>query len=116
MQYLIAFLIGGAICAICQLILDKTECQQVNILVGLVSLGALLNGLGIYEPFQDFAGAGALVPVLGFGSSITSGMISEVKRLGWEGLFTGAFEITGLGLAASIVFSSIIAVFRKPNK
>jgi len=115
-QYLIAFLIGGAICAISQLILDYTECPPAYILVGLVSLGAILNGLGIYEPFQEFAGAGALVPVLGFGSSITSGMISEVKRLGWEGLFTGAFEITGLGLAASIVFSSIVALFRKPYK
>lgn len=116
MQYLIAFLVGGTICALAQLVLDKAKCTPAHILVGLVCLGALANGLGLYEPFQNFAGAGALIPVMGFGSSITSGMISEVKRLGWEGLFTGAFEITGLGLAASIVFSSILALVRKPGK
>lgn len=116
MQYLIAFVVGGAICALAQLVLDTTKYTPAHVLVGLVCLGAVLNGLGIYEPFQNFAGAGALVPVLGFGSSITSGMLSEVERLGWEGLFTGAFEITGLGLAASIVFSSVIAFLRKPNK
>lgn len=115
MQYLIAFLVGGAICAVAQLVLDTTKCSPAHVLVSLVCLGAILNGLGIYEPFQNFAGAGALIPVMGFGSSITMGMVSEVKRLGWEGLFTGAFEITGLGLAASIVFSSLIAVLRKPK-
>ncbi|HHY15454.1 MAG TPA: SpoVA/SpoVAEb family sporulation membrane protein [Firmicutes bacterium] len=116
MQYLIAFAVGGAICAAAQIILDTTNLQAAHILVGLVSLGAILSGLGLYEPFQKFAGAGALVPVLGFGSSITKGMLSEIKRLGWEGLFTGAFEITGLGLAASIVFSSFTALLRQPKK
>lgn len=116
MQFLIAFAVGGIICALAQLILDTYKCTNAHILVGLVVLGAVLNGLGIYEPFQEFAGAGALVPVLGFGSSITTGMLSEVKRLGWEGLFTGAFEITGLGLAAAIVFSSLFALLRKPHK
>lgn len=116
MQYPIAFLVGGAICALGQLILDTTKCTNAHLLVGLVCLGAVLSGLGIYEPFQEFAGAGALIPVMGFGSSITKGMLSELERLGWEGLFTGAFEITGLGLAASIVFSSLFALLRKPHK
>lgn len=116
MEYIIAFLVGGAICAIGQLIIDKTKCSNAHLLVGMVTLGAVLSGLGIYAPFQDFAGAGALVPVLGFGSSITKGMLSELERLGWEGLFTGAFEITGLGLAASIIFSSIVALLLKPHK
>lgn len=116
MQYLIAFLVGGAICALAQLVFDTVKCTNAHILVGLTVLGAVLNGLGLYEPFQEFAGAGALVPVIGFGSSITTGMISEVKRLGWEGLFTGAFEITGLGLAAAIVFSTIVALIRTPHK
>lgn len=116
MQYLIAFLVGGAICAVGQLTIDTTKCTNAHLLVGLVCLGALLGGLGIYEPFQEFAGAGALVPVLGFGSSITKGMLAELERLGWEGLFTGAFEITGLGLASSIVFSSLFALLRKPHK
>lgn len=98
MQYLIAFLVGGTICAIAQLIFDTVKCSSAHVLVGLVILGAVLNGLGLYEPFQEFAGAGALVPVMGFGSSITTGIISEVKRLGWEGLFTGALESRAWGL------------------
>lgn len=116
MEFLIAFLVGGVICAVGQVIIDTTRCSNAHLLVGLVCLGAVLSGLGLYEPFQEFAGAGALVPVLGFGSSITKGMLSEVDRLGWEGLFTGAFEITGLGLAASIVFSSILALVTRPKE
>jgi stage V sporulation protein AE len=115
-QYLIAFLVGGAICAVAQLVLDTTKCTPAHVLVATVSIGAIMQGLGLYEPFQDFAGAGALVPVSGFGSSITKGMLAEAKRLGWYGLFTGAFEITGLGLVAAIVFSSVISLFRKPLK
>lgn len=116
MQYLIAFLVGGAICALAQLILDTTKYTPTHVLVATVSLGAILQGLGLYEPFQEFAGAGALVPVSGFGSSITRGMLAEAKSFGWYGLFTGTFEITGLGLAASIVFSTAITLFRKPQR
>ncbi|NLJ80526.1 MAG: SpoVA/SpoVAEb family sporulation membrane protein [Firmicutes bacterium] len=116
MRFIIAFGVGGLICAGAQLILDTTKLKPAHILVGLVVLGAVLSGLGLYEPFQEFAGAGALIPVIGFGSSITKGMLAEVERLGWEGLFTGAFEITGLGLAAAIVFSSIVALICKPRR
>lgn len=116
MQFLIAFVVGGLICAGAQLVLDTTKLKPAHILVGLVILGAILNGLGVYEPFQEFAGAGALIPVLGFGSSIAKGMLAEVQHLGWEGLFTGAFEITGLGLAAAIIFSTVIALICKPRK
>ena len=116
MEFLIAFTVGGLICAGCQLILDTTKLKPAYVLVGLVVLGAILSGLEIYEPFQKFAGAGALIPVIGFGSSITKGMLGEIQRLGWEGLFTGAFEITGLGLAAAIVFSSLIALLFRPEK
>jgi stage V sporulation protein AE len=115
-QYLIAFLVGGIICAGSQIVLEYTKLTSAHVLVGLVVLGAVLSGLGLYEPFLDFAGAGALIPVSGFGSSITSGMISEVRRLGWEGLFTGAFEITGLGTAAAVIFGSVIALLCKPKK
>lgn len=107
---------GGAICAVAQLVLDTTKCTPTHVLVATVSLGAILQGLGLYEPFQDFAGAGALIPVSGFGSSITKGMLAEAKSWGWYGLLTGAFEITGLGLAAAIIFSSFITLFRKPQK
>ena len=116
MQYLIAFVTGGLICALAQIILDTTNLKAAHILVALVCLGALLNGVGLYEPFQKFAGAGALVPVLGVGCSITKGLLADSERLGWEGLFTGAFEITGLGLAASVVLSSLTALLRQPIK
>ena len=115
MSYVIAFLTGGLICAAAQLVLEYTQLTPAHVLVGLTVIGALLEGLGIYEPFLKFAGAGALVPVSGFGSSIARGMLSEIKRLGWEGLFTGAFEITGLGLAAAVVFGSLMAIVSKPR-
>jgi len=103
------------ICAASQLVLEYTKLTPAHILVGLTVLGAILSGVGLYEPFIQFAGAGALIPVSGFGSSITTGMVAEVQRLGWEGLFTGAFEITGLGLTAAVVFGSIIAYLAKPK-
>lgn len=115
MQYLIAFVVGGLICALGQIILEYTKLTAAHVLVGFVVTGAILGGLGIYEPFYEFAGAGALIPVSGFGNAITTGMLSEVKRLGWEGLFTGAFEVTGLGLAAAIVSGSLIALVAKPK-
>jgi len=115
MQYLIAFLVGGTICALAQLVLDHTKLALPHVLVGLTVLGAILSGFGIYEPFVKFAGAGALIPVCGFGNAIATGMLQEVKRLGWEGLFTGAFEITGLGVTAAVVFGSVIALVSKPK-
>lgn len=115
MQYLIAFLVGGTICAIAQLILDYSKLTPAHVLVGLTVLGTILSGLGVYEPFMKFAGAGALIPVSGFGNAIATGMFQEVKRLGWEGLFTGAFEITGLGVTAAVVFGSVIALVAKPK-
>lgn len=115
MSYVIAFLTGGLICAAAQLILEYTKLTPAHVLVGLTIAGAVLGGIGWYEPFLKFAGAGALVPVSGFGSSIARGMLSEIKRLGWEGLFTGAFEITGLGLAAAVVFGSLMAVASRPR-
>ena len=114
MSYVIAFVTGGLICAAAQLVLEYTN-LTLPVLVGLTVLGAILGGIGVYEPFLQVAGAGALVPVSGFGSSIAKGMLSEIKRLGWEGLFTGAFEITGLGLAAAVVFGSLVAVAAKPR-
>lgn len=115
MQYLIAFLVGGAICGLAQAVLDNSKLTPAHVLVGLTVIGAILSGLGIYQPFIKFAGAGALIPVSGFGNAIATGMLQEVKRLGWEGLFTGAFEITGLGVTAAVVFGSVIALVSKPK-
>lgn len=110
-----AFLVGGGICALCQIVHDNTKLTAAHILVGLAVIGAILGGLGIYEQLVEFAGAGALIPVSGFGSSIVAGMLAEAKRLGWIGLFTGAFEITGLGLASAIIFGSSIAILFHPK-
>ncbi len=110
-----AFLVGGAICALAQIAYDNTKLSTGHILVSLTIIGAILGGLGLYDLLVDFAGAGALIPVSGFGSSIVTGMLVETKRLGWEGLFTGAFEITGLGLTSAIIFGTLMAVLFRPK-
>lgn len=115
MQFLWAFLIGGAICAVCQIIYDHSRLTPGHILVGLLVTGALLSGIGVYEPLLKFAGAGALVPVSGFGHSMVTGIVAEVKRLGWEGLFTGAFELTGLGISAAVIFGTLMAILFRPR-
>ncbi|NMB45228.1 MAG: stage V sporulation protein AE [Firmicutes bacterium] len=115
MDYLKAFLVGGAICALAQIIYDNTKLTPAHILVAFTVAGAILGGLGVYETLTRFAGAGAIIPVSGFGNAIVTGMLNEVKRLGWEGLFTGAFEITGLGVTTAIVFGSLMAVLFRPR-
>lgn len=115
MIYFWAFVVGGTICAIGQIMLMYTRLTPAHVLVILVCAGAVLNGLGLYEPLIDFAGGGALTPVSGFGSAIVSGIIQEVRRLGWEGLFTGVFEITGLGIAAALIFGFGLAMVARPK-
>jgi len=115
MVYVWAFIVGGAICALAQVVLMYTKLTQAHVLVGLVCLGALLNGLGLYEPLIQFAGGGALTPVSGFGSAVVSGIVHEVRRLGWIGLFTGVFELTGLGIAAAILFGFSLALVARPR-
>ncbi|MCK9221944.1 MAG: SpoVA/SpoVAEb family sporulation membrane protein [Limnochordia bacterium] len=115
MTYLWAFLFGGLICGLSQLAFDKFNLTTAHILVTLVISGAILEGLGIYKGLVSFGGAGFLVPVSGFGSSIARGIISESKRLGWEGLFTGAFELTGLGVTAAVIFGTLAAIFSRPK-
>lgn len=114
-MYLMAFLVGGLICGIGQLILDYTRLTPGHMLVGFTVAGALLGGLGVYERFLKVAGAGALVPVSGFGASLVRGVLVESGRLGWIGLFTGVFEFTGLGLAAAVFFGFLIALIFNPR-
>lgn len=116
MQYLIAFLVGGAITALAQFVIMRwPRLTPAHILVGLTVLGAVLGAFGVYDSFIRWAGAGALIPVSGFGASITKGVLQETQRLGWEGLFTGAFEIVGLGLAAAVVFGFLIGLVARPR-
>lgn len=115
MDYVIAFLVGGTICAVGQYILDTTKLTPAHLLVLFTVIGAVLSGLGIYDKLLDFAGAGALIPVSGFGASIARGAYLEAQRLGWVGLFTGALEFTGLGVVAAVLFGFIISLVATPK-
>ena len=115
MTYLWAFLVGGFICLLIQIAYEYSKYTPAYMLVALTVAGAVLQALGLYEPLLRFAGGGALAPVSGFGASVTRGVVQEAQRLGWEGLFTGVFEITGLGLAAAIIFGLVAALVSRPG-
>lgn len=116
MIYFWAFVVGGAICAIVQFIAVKfPRLTPGHLLVGLTVTGAVVNGFGLYDKLVEFAGAGALLPVSGFGASITRGVIEETRRLGWEGLLTGTMELVGLGIAAGVIFSALAALVVAPK-
>lgn len=113
MQYLWAFLIGGIICVIGQLLIDYTKLTPARILVGYVVAGVILTAIGLYEPLVEFAGAGATVPLTGFGYSLAMGMRKAILQYGLLGIFTGGLTATAGGITAAIVFSYIAALFAK---
>ncbi len=113
--YLFAFLVGGAICFICQLILDLTKIPLGHLLTGLTILGGILGGLGLYDPLIKIAGGGATMPIISFGNSLAKGAIAEAERTGVIGVLTGMFELTSTGITAAIIFSFLIALVTKPK-
>lgn len=115
MGYIWAFVVAGAICALAQLFYVYTKWTPAHILVGFTVAGAILEGLGLYRPLQALGGGGALVPVSGFGASVTRGVVEGAQKMGWEGLFAGVFAYTGLGLAAAIIFGFLIAMVARPR-
>ena len=115
MEYLKAFIIGGILCAIGQIFIDKTKLTPARILVGFVVGGVILSALGFYEPLVEFAGAGATVPLSGFGHSLAKGVRSAVVDKGFLGIFTGGLSATAAGISAAIVFGFIISLFFKPK-
>ena len=115
MEYLKAFIIGGILCAIGQIFIDRTKLTPARILVGFVVGGVILSALGFYEPLVEFAGAGATVPLSGFGHSLAKGVRSAVMDKGFLGIFTGGLSATAGGISAAIVFGFIIALFFKPK-
>ncbi|MBQ5356716.1 MAG: stage V sporulation protein AE [Oscillospiraceae bacterium] len=115
MEYLKAFIIGGILCAIGQIFIDKTKLTPARILVGFVVGGVILSALGFYEPLVKFAGAGATVPLSGFGHSLAKGVRSAVVDKGFLGIFTGGLSATAGGISAAIVFGFLIALFFKPK-
>ena len=102
MDYVNAFWVGGAICALVQILLDKTKLLPGRVMVLLVCSGAVLGAVGIYEPFTKFAGAGATVPLLGFGNTLWKGMKTAIDESGFLGLFTGGFTACAAGVSAAI--------------
>lgn len=109
------FLVGGAICVIGQILIDKTKLTSARILVIFVTLGAILGGLGIYQYIVDFAGAGATVPLTGFGYNLAKGAIEGVKEYGLLGAFTGGVKNAAGGIAAAVFFGYIASLISKPK-
>ena len=115
MQYLWAFLIGGAICTVGQLLLSYTRLTSARILVLFVVLGVVLGGLGIYQPIVDFAGAGASVPLLGFGNALARGAIDGAREHGILGALSGGLSATAAGISAAILFGWLAALIFRPK-
>lgn len=114
-QFLIAFIVGGLICVIGQLLMDLGKLTPGHTLSTLVVIGAILDGFGLYEPLIDFAGAGATIPITSFGNSLTHGALAEAEKHGWVGVLTGMFEVTSSGISAAILFGFIAALIFKPK-
>lgn len=115
MEYVRAFITGGLICVIGQILIDKTNLTSARILVLFVTLGVILTGLGIYEHVVEFGGAGATVPLPGFGYALAKGAIKGVKEKGILGAFSGGIMATAGGIAAAIVFGYLTAVLFDPK-
>ena len=115
MDYLKAFIIGGLICAIVQILIDKTTLLPGRIMVGLVVLGSILCALGLYEPLLEFAGAGASVPLLGFGNVLFKGTKEAIASDGFLGLFRGGFTSSSVGISAALIFSYIASLIFEPR-
>ena len=115
LMYVKAFLVGGAICATGQMLIMKTKLTSARILVGYVTAGVILGALGLYKPLIDFAGAGATVPLAGFGYMLAHGAIEAVKSEGLLGAFTGGVTAGAGGIAAAVFFGYFAALIFKPK-
>lgn len=115
MNYLWAFLVGGALCAIAQILIDKTKLTPARILVLYVCAGAFLTLFGLYEPLIQFAGAGASVPLTGFGYSLAKGVMKAVDEHGFIGIFLGGLTSTAGGVTAAILFGFLCSLIFRPK-
>jgi stage V sporulation protein AE len=115
MEYLKAFLCGGILCAIGQILIDKTKLTPARILTGYVVVGVLLSALGLYQPLVDWGGAGATVPLTGFGHALAKGVKTAVAEHGWLGILTGGISATAGGISAAVVFAVLMALLFKPG-
>jgi stage V sporulation protein AE len=110
-----AFLVGGAICTIGQVLVLKTKLTPARILVGYIVTGVILSAVGLYGPLAEFAGAGATVPLTGFGHALTNGVKKAVQEIGFMGAFTGGLTSTAAGIAAAVFFGAMAAMVFKPK-
>ena len=115
MDYIKAFIIGGLICVLVQILMDNTKLLPGRIMVLLVCTGAVLGAIGVYEPFLEFAGCGASVPLSGFGYNLWKGIKEAVDQDGFIGLFRGGFKMAAVGTSAALIFSYIASLIFKPK-
>ena len=115
MEYFNAFWVGGLICALVQILMEKTKMMPGRIMVLLVCLGAVIGLFGWYDPFMEFAGAGASVPLLGFGNVLMKGVKEAVDQDGFMGLFSGGFKAGAVGTSAALIFGYLASLIFKPK-
>lgn len=115
MDYLRAFVVGGLFCLIGQVLIDKTKLTPARILVSYVVAGVFLTAIGLYPPIVEYAGAGATVPLTGFGYSLAKGVKEAITKDGFIGIFTGGFKATAGGIAAAVVFGLIMSLIFRPK-
>ena len=115
MDYINAFWVGGLICALVQILMEKTKMMPGRIMVLLVCTGAILGAVGVYEPLQEYAGAGASVPLLGFGNVLWKGVKEAVDAEGFLGIFQGGFKASAVGISAALVFGYLASLIFQPK-
>ena len=115
MDYVKAFLVGGLFCLIGQILVDKTKLTPARILVGYVVVGVILGALELYQPIIDFAGAGASVPLTGFGATLAKGVKEAIDESGALGILTGGMKATAAGITAAIIFGLLAGILFKPK-
>lgn len=115
MEYVNAFWVGGVICALAQILMEKTKMQPGRIMVLLVCLGAVLGAVGVYQPFLEFAGAGASVPLLGFGNLLFKGVKEAIETDGFIGIFMGGLTASAVGISAALVFGYLASLIFNPK-
>ena len=115
MDYLKVFLVGGLLCLIGQILVDKTKLTPARILVGYVAAGVILGAFGLYQPIIDFAGAGATVPLTGFGATLAKGVKEAIDENGALGILTGGLKATAGGISAAIIFGLLAGILFKPK-
>jgi len=115
MDYIKAFIVGGIICLIGQMLIDKTKLTSARILVIYVCVGCILGGVGIYDKLVDLGGAGATVPLTGFGNILSEGVKEEIDKIGFLGIFTGGLKAASGGISLAVVFAVVSALIFNPK-